>query len=137
MRDHSTSMEIDRRACDPRREGFGNPLLLYRDPADPVRKAVHVYWTVAHMRQHPLGDAAVVVDQLVFRDPVVGEEEFVWMGDGDHVSVNGQHVWQCSLLQLRLMHSCGSRYDLIDRNADPSAHCRKIEVDLLPLHLSI
>ena len=66
-------MEIDGRACDPRREGFRNPLLLYRDPADPVRKPVHVYGTVAHMRQHPLGDAAVVVDQRAFRDPVVCE----------------------------------------------------------------
>ena len=100
MRDHSTPMEIDGRACDPRREGFGDPLLRYRDPADPVGKPVHVYWTVAHMRQHPLSDAAVIVDQLAFRDPVVWEEEFVRMGDGDHVSVNGQHEWIWSRRRL-------------------------------------
>src|SRR5207253_5508918 len=92
MRSHSTAMEIEGGAYDPRRQGFRNPLLLYRDPADPVRKPVHVYGTVAHMRQHPLGDASVIVDQLTLRDPVVGEEEFVRMGDGDRMSVNGQHA---------------------------------------------
>ena len=91
--DGAASVEVHGRPFDPLREGFRYPLLLDRDTADPVGEPVHVQRTAPDLREHALGDAPVVLDEVALGDPVGGEHDLVRIGDGDLVAVNNRHCF--------------------------------------------
>jgi hypothetical protein len=74
---------VDLNSPDPVRVVVGNVLLEEPLAVDPVGEAHEAERPVAHVRQHPLRDVLVVVGQVRLRDPVLGEELLVGVGDLD------------------------------------------------------
>ena len=75
--------EGDGHLVDERRMVRRHALLVEELAVDAVREALHVEGPAAQMRQRAVGDVEVVADDVALRQPPLGEEHLVGVGDRD------------------------------------------------------
>src|SRR5699024_9539902 len=90
----------DVRNPQPPREMLRGPLLEPTFTRNAVRETLQCQRPAPDVRNHRLGDRAVVLDDVTLGDTVVGIEQFLLVGDGDVVSRDRHGAHRCSLTTL-------------------------------------